>query len=376
MTNRIADLKPLQMASLSLFIVFNVAACSANQLHSPQQFERPAMKILKSHQDKRHHTKEGFKNLHTPAITKGPFTYLKMKYFGDEPFADHEQEAHRMPSTATRHAQEDKHTFEEALITWIGHSTFLIQYRGLNILTDPILSQRASPLSFAGPKRLVPLPLEYKDLPAIDYVIISHNHYDHLDLETIQLFGNQTRYLVPLKLKDWFVAQDIAEENVIEFDWWDQAFLDDFEVTATPSQHWSSRTLFDRNKTLWAAWHIRIGDFSFWFAGDTGYNDLQFKEIGRHFKQIDIGLIPIGAYAPRWFMKAQHVNPEEAVQIHQDINARQSIGMHWGTFQLSAEKMDAPRIELEAALKKYQLAETDFLTLAIGETIRYKPGKP
>lgn len=334
------------------------------------------MKILKSHQDKQHHTKDGFKNLYTPAISKGPFTYLKMKYFGDEPFADHEQEAHKMPTAETHHAQTDDATFEEVLITWIGHSTFLIQYRGLNILTDPILSQRASPLSFAGPKRLVPLPIEYKDLPAIDYVIISHNHYDHLDLETIQLLGNQTRYLVPLKLKEWFVEQNIAEENVIEFDWWDQAYLDELTITATPSQHWSARTLFDRNKTLWAAWHIRIADFSLWFAGDTGYNDRQFKEIGEHFKQIDLGLIPIGAYAPRWFMKAQHVNPEEAVRIHQDINARHSIGMHWGTFQLSAEKMDAPKLELAAALEKFQLADTAFRTLAIGETFRYQPGQP
>jgi N-acyl-phosphatidylethanolamine-hydrolysing phospholipase D len=334
------------------------------------------MKLTKSQQPKPHHSEEGFKNLHTPAISKGPITYLKMKYFGDEPFADHEQDAHLMPNTETKHAQQSEQTFDDVLITWIGHSTFLIQYRGINILTDPILSQRASPLSFAGPKRLVPLPLSFNDLPPIDYVIISHNHYDHLDLETIQLFGNSTRYLVPLKLKQWFVEQDIAAEHVIEFDWWDKGHFGELEITATPSQHWSARTLFDRNQTLWAAWHIQIADFSLWFAGDTGYNDIQFKEIGQHFKQIDVGLIPIGAYAPRWFMKAQHVNPDEAVKIHQDIKARQSIGMHWGTFQLSAEKMDAPKTELAAALQKYQLSDSDFQTLAIGETFRYKPEKP
>ena len=237
------------------------------------------------------------------------------------------------------------------------------------------MSQRASPVSFAGPKRLVPLPLEFKDLPSIDFILISHNHYDHLDLETVQLFGNNTRYLVPLKLKSWFIEQDIAEDKVIEFDWWDKALFGEVAITATPSQHWSARTLFDRNQTLWAAWHIQIADFSLWFAGDTGYNDIQFKEIGEHFKEIDLGLIPIGAYAPRWFMKSQHVNPEEAVRIHQDINARQSIGMHWGTFQLSAEKMHAPKLELAEALKQHNIPETDFQTLAIGETFRYKTSK-
>jgi len=326
-------------------------------------------------QKKKHHTKAGFKNLHTPAISKGPFTYLKMKYFGDEPFADHEQEAHLMPHVPPEYAPAHEPNSDDVLITWIGHSTFLIQYQGINLLTDPILSQRASPISFAGPKRLVPLPLKFKDLPPIDFILISHNHYDHLDLETVQLFGNSTRYLVPLKLKHWFIEQDIDADKVIEFDWWDSVHFGHVEITATPSQHWSARSLFDRNKTLWAAWHIQIADFSLWFAGDTGYNDIQFKEIGEYFEQIDLGLIPIGAYAPRWFMKAQHVNPEEAVKIHQDINARQSIGMHWGTFQLSAEKMHAPKIELEAALKKHRIPETDFLTLAIGETFRYKVSK-
>lgn len=333
------------------------------------------MTAQKSQKTKSHHTKDGFKNLHSPAISKGPFTYLKMKYFGDEAFADHEQDAHLMPSVQTEHTQEHMDNTEEVLLTWIGHSTFLIQYQGINILTDPILSQRASPISFAGPKRLVPLPLEFKDLPAIDFIIISHNHYDHLDLETVKLFGNRSRYLVPLKLKDWFTDQDIDADRVIEFDWWDSARFGHVEITATPSQHWSARSLFDRNKTLWAAWHIQIADFSLWFAGDTGYNDIQFKEIGKHFKQIDLGLIPIGAYAPRWFMKAQHVNPEEAVKIHQDINASQSIGMHWGTFQLSAEKMHAPKIELEAALKKHRIEDSDFQTLAIGETFRHKVSK-
>jgi N-acyl-phosphatidylethanolamine-hydrolysing phospholipase D len=352
-----------------------LTACSSKPQQAALLHEARKMIITRSERPKTHHTREGFKNLHSAAISKGPFTYLKMKYFGDEPFADHEEDAHLMPDKPSEHDRHGQANHDEVLLTWIGHSTFLIQYRGLTIMTDPILSERASPLSFAGPRRLVPLPLTYTDLPPIDYVIISHNHYDHLDLETIEKLGDSVQYLVPLKLKEWFTAQNIAEHNVIEFDWWDKGHAGDLEVTATPSQHWSARTLLDRNKSLWAAWHIRIADFSLWFAGDTGYNDRQFKEIGAHFEQIDLALIPIGAYAPRWFMKAQHVNPEEAVKIHLDVRARQSIGMHWGTFQLSAEKMDAPRTELASALQTFNLATQDFLTLAIGETFRYQPGR-
>ncbi|MFT6903429.1 MAG: N-acyl-phosphatidylethanolamine-hydrolyzing phospholipase D [Oleiphilaceae bacterium] len=322
-----------------------------------------------------HHTIDGFTNLYAPPVTKGPFGYWKMRLFGNEDFAEHEENSHLIAIADSNLDSIEKGEPAEVKVTWIGHSTFLIQHQNISILTDPIFSDRASPLSFAGPKRLVPLPIKFKDLPPIDFIIISHNHYDHLDLETIKLFGNNTQFIVPLKLKAWFIEQGISTEKISEFDWWDTAVFDELTITATPSQHWSARTLFDRNKTLWASWHLQIKDFSIWFAGDTGYNDIQFKEIGDHFQKIDLSLIPIGAYAPRWFMKQQHVNPAEAVLIHEDVKSKQSIGMHWGTFQLTAEEIDAPKKELEVALKTRNISNEDFQTLAIGETFRYKVTK-
>jgi len=348
---------------ISVTFVLSSLGCNSSEPRNndPEQASRPA-----------HHTKDGFRNLYTERIGKGPFAFLKMKFFGDEPFADQESQSHTIPIAKPLFSKLEQ-PGEQAQITWLGHSSFLIQYHGINILTDPILSTRASPVSFAGPKRLVDMPIAYENLPDIDYVIISHNHYDHLDKRTISMLGNQPYYLVPLKLKDWFINEGIENNRVQEFDWWDQQSFMQFSVTATPSQHWSARGFFDRYDSLWAAWHIEIGDFSFWFGGDTGYNDIQFKEIGDKFGAIDLALIPIGAYAPRWFMKQQHVDPDEAIQIHKDIRAKKSIGMHWGTFQLTAESIREPVERLEAAVKAGTIAEDEFITLAIGETLFFDP---
>jgi N-acyl-phosphatidylethanolamine-hydrolysing phospholipase D len=319
-----------------------------------------------------HHTENGFKNPYTGPITKGPIGFLKMRFFGDDPFADHEAEADKMPIAQPQY-QDILSPPEAPQVTWLGHSTFLIQYKGKAILTDPMLSERASPVSFAGPKRLVATPITYADLPAIDYIVISHNHYEHLDLETLEQLGDSPVILVPLKLKEWFESAGLNASRVLEFDWWDQANFGAVSFVATPSQHWSARGLFDRNETLWAAWHIQIEDFSVWFGGDTGYNEVQFKEIGAKFGEVDLGLIPIGAYAPRWFMAQQHIDPEEAVVVHQDIRAKRSIGMHWGTFQLSAEPMFEPQVRLAQAVQEHGLKPDEFVTLAIGETILVDP---
>lgn len=336
-------------------VVASIALTACKHIDEPS--ERPA-----------HHAAEGFQNPYVGPIEKSPFTFLRMKYFGDEEFADHSLEADLMPIIPGDLGR-IQGPGDQPQITWIGHSTFLIQYKGISVLTDPIMSDRASPISFAGPKRLVALPIEQSQLPDIDYVIISHSHYDHLDSETILKFGPSTQYLVPLKLRSWFVDLGVPAKNVHEFDWWQQANYGELAVTATPSQHWSARGLFDRNETLWSAWHLSIGDFSLWFAGDTGYNDIQFKEIGARFESIDVALIPIGAYAPRWFMKDQHVNPEEAVQMHIDVGAKRSLGMHWGTFQLTAEKFFEPKERLALALAERRLDPESFSALSIGEIV-------
>jgi N-acyl-phosphatidylethanolamine-hydrolysing phospholipase D len=343
----------LKMASISL--IFFLSSCKT--------VETTSSKALPAH-----HTKDGFKNLYVDTVGKSPFSFLKMKFFGDEPFADQESEAHLVEVVAPDMENILK-PGSSPLVTWVGHSTFLIQYQGINVLTDPIFSERASPVGFAGPKRLVAMPLAIEELPPIDLVIISHNHYDHLDIVSVTALGEYTKFLVPLKLKDWFVEQGVSAEQVIEFDWWDQHEFSEVTVSATPSQHWSARGLFDRNKTLWAAWHVKIAEFTFWFAGDTGYNPIQFKEIGERFKSIDLGLIPVGAYAPEWFMGPQHVNPEQALSIHLDVGASKSIGMHWGTFQLTAEPIMQPKERLAAALAENEIDNATFEVLAIGQTI-------
>lgn len=304
-----------------------------------------------------------YSNPHINDPDKSFFDYWGMRLFGDTEFADQSAQVDRIQVTdgildLTENPQGLR-------VIWLGHSTFLIQAGGVNILTDPILSERASPVSFAGPARLAPMPYGFEDLPAIDAVLISHNHYDHLDKATIRQLGNGPHYYVPLGLKSWFIEQGIEAARISEMDWWQHQAGQGYRVTATPAQHWSSRSLFDRRKTLWAGWHIQLSDWSLWFAGDTGYNPVQFRQIGQRFEDIDLALIPIGSYSPRWFMKPYHVNPQEAVQIHRDVGAAMSVGMHWSTFQLSAEALDEPRQRLQRVMAEQPELEP-FITLPIG----------
>jgi N-acyl-phosphatidylethanolamine-hydrolysing phospholipase D len=259
---------------------------------------------------------------------------------------------------------------ETITLTWIGHASSLLQLQGLNILIDPIFSERASPFSFIGPKRLAPLPFELHELPPIDVVMISHSHYDHLDLPTLKELAqrnpNRILFLVPLGVKALLQSEGI--ENVQEFDWWQGASVKNLKFTFTPSQHWSSRTPFDENETLWGGWHIHAPKFDFLYAGDTGYSK-DFQDIHARLGAVDIAMIPIGAYEPRWFMKKHHANPEEAVQIHKDLQAKTSIGVHWGTFRLSDEPMLKPVEDLAAALKATTI-QGEFKVMKHGETMR------
>lgn len=269
-------------------------------------------------------------------------------------------------------------------VTWIGHATVLAQFGGLNVLTDPVFSERASPLSFMGPTRHAAPGLTLAQLPRIDLVLISHNHYDHLDDTSVRALANQAGgpplFVVPLGLKAWLAEREIA--NAVELDWWQSHQIataaGPVDVVLTPVQHWSGRGLTDRMETLWGGFAVFAPDLHAFFTGDTGYSK-DFKDIGERFASrqtpekgggFDIAMVAIGAYEPRWFMASQHINPAEAVQIHLDINAKRSVGVHWGTFDLTDESLDQPPIDLAQARRAKGVAEADFFVMAIGATRR------
>jgi N-acyl-phosphatidylethanolamine-hydrolysing phospholipase D len=318
---------------------------------------------LKGDDRPEHHTDQGFRNLYIDKKDNSFFDYHKMRHFGEDKWADYEGKGHLVESVAADIKQLNNPT-NLPQFTWIGHSTVLVQYQGINILTDPIFGQRASPFSFAGPKRVTQPAISIEQLPKIDFVMISHNHYDHLDQYTVERIGNTATWLIPLGYKSWF--ENFGITNIVEFDWWDEQKIGATQITATPSQHWTARGLNDRYQQLWAAWSVQIGNFKFWFAGDTGYNDKQFIEIGERLGPFDLAIIPIGGYAPRWFMQDMHVNPAEALKIHQDLKAKLSLGVHWGTFQLTAEPIDEPMKKLHEAAAS--LNGTAFITTPLGKT--------
>ena len=316
-----------------------------------------------------HHLGDGFRNLHTARAQKSLWRFLWMRL--TEEWADHEARRAEVPRQPVDH-QLLRQPGEGLQATWLGHSTYLLQVGGKNILTDPIFSERASPVSWAGPKRYQAPALKLSELPKIDFVVISHNHYDHLDLASIEAIGDQALWFVPLRNGE--LLRSVGVTRIVELDWWASATHEGFTFTATPVQHWSARGVGDRFEMLWSGWAIQGAEARIYFAGDTGYNPVDFKETGRRFGPFDLALIPIGAYAPRSFMKMMHINPVEAGQIHQELRARRSLAIHWGTFPLTAEPPGEPPVVLAEARRAAALEEVAFQAPPLGATTRIKLG--
>ncbi|CAA9414103.1 MAG: Outer membrane protein romA [uncultured Pyrinomonadaceae bacterium] len=251
-------------------------------------------------------------------------------------------------------------------VTFVGHATtMLIQVGGVNILTDPVWSKRVSPLSFVGPKRVRPPGLRFEDLPPIHAVLVSHNHYDHLDIPTLKRLAetHQPRFFVGLGNNKLLKSKKIA--GATELDWWQSAELPEgVRITLVPARHWSGRGIRDRNQTLWGGYVIESSSGTIYFAGDTGFGT-HFERIAERFPTIRLALLPIGAHLPRWFMQQNHMSPEDAVRAHQLLRPKTSLGIHFGTFPLADEGERQPVEELRQAL--LGTSNSDFNVLAFGE---------
>ena len=261
----------------------------------------------------------------------------------------------------------------DLVVTWINHASILIQWRGVAILTDPIFAEKLGPFGFLNLRRYKPAGLSFEELPPIDFVFLSHNHYDHLDLPTLNLLENRDhpRYIVPLGLGS--ILSHIPSVRITELDWWEE-FSDpvtQLRLILTPAQHWSKRGLFDTNRSLWGGAFLKLQSHSLFFGGDTGYGG-HFKQIRERLGSPSVALIPIGAYEPRWFMKSSHLNPDDAVMAHLDLESKQSIAIHFGTFRLSDESMDDPEKELKLALKQRSIPLEYFAIPKNGQRFVFK----
>lgn len=255
---------------------------------------------------------------------------------------------------------------------WVGHSTYLIEVDGLSILTDPVWDSYCSPFPIRTLRRYSEPPIPLSDLPPIDIVLLSHNHYDHLDAKTVQSlhrFHPQIEWVVPERLAPWFRKKGI--QNVTELERWKSHTIQNCKITAVPAQHFSGRTLWDKNKTHWNGYVLETPSKRIYFVGDTGYNSKEFKEIGERFSKMDLSLIPIGSYIPREFMKPVHIDPYEAVQIHQEVHSLFSLGMHWNTFCLSDEPYDRPPYDLYLAMAEKKLPFESFLPIDVGTYVNF-----
>ncbi len=255
-------------------------------------------------------------------------------------------------------------------LTFISHSTLLLQQAGSNVLTDPVWAERASPFSFAGPKRVRPAGIRLEELPPIDVVVISHNHYDHLDIATLAKLeeAHRPRFVVPLGNRALLHGgAGIAESRIDELDWWDEVDHGAVRIAAVPAQHFANRGTADRDETLWCGFVVRGAGGTTYFAGDTG-DGPHFAQIRLRYGPPRLALIPIGGYLPRWFMGPVHIDPPEAVAAHRTLEAHTSVAIHWGTFPLSDEGRDQPLEDLARALTAQGVPPEQFWTMGFGES--------
>ncbi|MDP1540332.1 MAG: MBL fold metallo-hydrolase [Moraxellaceae bacterium] len=326
-----------------------------------------------------HHTPDGFQNTEAFSLPSGGdlLRWYWQRLTGPKPL----HEPNDVPWQAVDHSVINQPT-PDLQVTWLGHATVLIQSHGINVLTDPMLTTRASPFSWLGPKRQTPVPIAIDELPHIDVIVISHNHYDHLDLPTLKAIDKKQAQppLVVVPLGDAARLKRAGLRKVKELDWWQSLVTEHAKpmtISLTPARHWSLRQFIpsDRNRSLWGSFVVSHQQQSVFFAGDTGYAPV-FKDIGQRFGPFALAILPIGAYEPREYLKAQHVNPAEAVTMHKDLRAQVSLPIHWGTFILSSELLQQPPEELAQALENTRIAADDFSSWAIGETRAMTPRTP
>ena len=314
---------------------------------------------------KPHHTSEGFKNPFEKLEEKNFSDMIKWRFFERDGKKQKQSIKETQFETITNDGKKIRENNSLFSITWIGHDTMLVQLDGVNILTDPIWSVRASPVSFAGPERYVLPTLAMENLPVIDVILISHNHYDHMDEATIKKLGNTPLYIVPLGLGK--ILSEFGIDHFIELDWLDEYHYKNIRFICMPAQHFSMRSMFDKNKTLWAGWAAFGKKESFYFMGDTGYFNY-IKKLGEVYGPFTVIMAPVGAYKPEWFMSSMHTNPEEAIQSFLDLHGDYFLPIHWKTFPMADDTPEETKMDLEKAIKKHNIKAHKILMLHHGET--------
>ena len=314
-----------------------------------------------------HHTSSGFRNPKGSPAAGGDFSdWTGFFWRGATRDSDIIVPPDHVLSPDAVRAGLDQHRDRDRL-TWLGHASFLLRQNGLTIVTDPYLSDYASPIPPLGPKRFVPPALRAQQLPPIDLLLLSHNHYDHLDIPSLEHLplAPDAKAIVPLGLTSYVNERGFSQ--VFEVDWHDRIDLGGLTVTALPAIHMSKRGLFDRNRTLWTGYGLRSSERHLYFSGDTAFGPV-FKEMAKDLDAFDVGLVPIGAYEPRLLMRQVHTTPEEGVKIGQDLGIKRLVGMHWGTIQLTDEPLFEPPGRFREAAKAAGYDDQDIWVMKIGET--------